>query len=174
MPYIIDTNSFIEPFRVYYPFDLAPTFWNILASSIRTRKIIFLKVVETELTKHYSDELAKWVKNLDGIRSIQVNNDQKIVDNYGKIFEYIHSCGLYTERAIMNWSGNGENVADPWIIATALKLSANIITSEKSAAGNLAKNHRANNPKIPDVAKHFGIKCVSIFDFLRAINFKFK
>ena len=42
--FLIDSNSLITPYRTYYPFDLAPGFWNQVGNHIELGSIILLDV----------------------------------------------------------------------------------------------------------------------------------
>ena len=89
--------------------------------------------------------------------------------NHQTIIQYIPKCGLYKAKAVTQWSG--ESIADPLLIATAIDFQFPIITLERPT-GNLSPNQPSKNPKIPDVANNFGVECISLFDFMRKMNFK--
>ncbi|GHT67955.1 hypothetical protein FACS1894110_14450 [Spirochaetia bacterium] len=97
--FIIDSNALVRPYREFYPFDFAPSFWDALA----------------------------------------------------------------------NWSA--EDIADPWIIASAMANNYTVITME-SGAGSLQKNQPSSNVKLPDICKQFNVKCENLFYLIRALSFK--
>ena len=61
--YLIDTNSFIEPFLKFYSFDFAPGFWEQMARFIEGGKIAVLDLVKNELLQG-NDKLKDWVEPL--------------------------------------------------------------------------------------------------------------
>ena len=45
-----------------------------------------------------------------------------------------------------------------------------IVTMEQST-GVLSKKQKSKNPKIPDIAQHFKVSCITLFDFMREMHF---
>jgi DNA-binding XRE family transcriptional regulator len=76
---------------------------------------------------------------------------------------------FYQEKALANWSN--EAIADPWIISAAMANNYTVITFE-TGNGNLQKNQPSWNAKIPDICKHFNIKCENLFYLMRSLSFK--
>ncbi len=60
----------------------------------------------------------------------------------------------------------GRSQADPFVIATAVKLGAVVVTGEKRR-GNLTI------PKIPDVCEAMGIPCMTFLEMLRSFAWRF-
>lgn len=164
--FLVDANSFITPYKNYYPFDLAPSFWSQLVLSKNRESIYLLDLVNNEITKG-DDELSNWVNQNSNFNIVRI--DEEIVNNYSRVINYIAQSGYYNQNALNNWSN--EAVADPWLIAAALKDKYTIITLEKPT-GNLNKNTPSKNPKIPDVAKHFNVKYENLFYMMRSLNFR--
>jgi DNA-binding XRE family transcriptional regulator len=166
--FIIDTNAFITPYRQFYPFDLAPAFWASMKKEILKQKIIVLDKIFEELTKNAKDDLSNWIKSIDKLEPLSHKNDT-IIQNYRSVLIYIQNCGFYQGRALANWSN--EAIADPWIISAAMANNYTVITIE-TGNGNLQKNQPSWNAKIPDICKHFNIKCENLFYLMRALSFK--
>ena len=57
--FLIDSNSFITPYRQYYSFDFARSFWDQLEQNIDSGKIAILDIVLEEVLKG-NDELKDW------------------------------------------------------------------------------------------------------------------
>lgn len=167
--YLIDTNSLVTPYRSYYSFDFGYTFWNQLRDSILNQKIFFTRSVYDEIVEKSEDVLTVWLKNIDGLKIITESNNPNIMKNYQDIMQYIQESGLYKETALTKWAS--DSIADALLIATAIHLQYSIITFERPT-GNLSPKQPSKNPKIPDVANHFGVKCISLFDFMREMKFK--
>ncbi|GHV82445.1 hypothetical protein AGMMS49991_10030 [Spirochaetia bacterium] len=169
--FIIDSNALVRPYREFYPFDFAPSFWDALAREIINKRIVVLDSVFKELTrapKDKEDALSHWIKSIDGLKPLS-HKDDAIIQNYRKVLTYIQNCGFYKERALANWSA--EDIADPWIIASAMANNYTVITME-SGAGSLQKNQPSSNAKIPDICKQFNVKCENLFYLIRALSFK--
>jgi hypothetical protein len=62
-------------------------------------------------------------------------------------------------------------VADPWLIAAAIKHSYTVITFEKSNVG-LNVNQPSKSVKIPDICKQFNVNCEDLFYMMRILGFK--
>ena len=43
--FIVDSSALITPFRQYYPFDLAGSFWKQMEETLKCEKVILLDVV---------------------------------------------------------------------------------------------------------------------------------
>lgn len=167
--YLIDTNSLITPYRSYYSFDFDDTFWNQLRDSIYNQKIFLTRSVYDEIVEKSEDVLTVWLKNIDELKIIKEFNNPNIMKNYQDIMQYIQESGLYKKTAITKWAS--DSIADALLISTAIHFQYSIITFERPT-GNLSLKQPSKNPKIPDVANHFGIKCISLFDFMREMKFK--
>lgn len=53
--FLIDSNSFMTPYRQYYAFDLVPTYWDELSKHADTGRIILLDMVKDEIEKGQDD-----------------------------------------------------------------------------------------------------------------------
>jgi len=59
--FVMDTNVFIEAYKRYYSFDIAPSFWNALVQHAENGHIISIDRVKQEMNSfHKEDELSKW------------------------------------------------------------------------------------------------------------------
>lgn len=55
--YLLDSNIFITPHRLYYPFDFAQGFWDQLEEKLKLDNVSVLDVVVSEVSK-LEDELS--------------------------------------------------------------------------------------------------------------------
>ena len=81
--YLLDSNIFITPHRLYYPFDFAEGFWNQLEEKLKLDSVTVLDVVVAEVSK-LEDELSSWLENLEDFETLSVKSPA-IVTNYGKV-----------------------------------------------------------------------------------------
>lgn len=165
--FLVDTNSFIKPYRQYYAFDLVPTYWDKLSKYIDKGRIILLDIVKEEIDKG-NDDLKDWVDKQNGFE-ICKHVTKEIIDKYQEVLQYIQNCGLYMERALHAWAN--EDVADPWLIAAASVNGYTIITLE-SPSGGLSPKNKNREARIPDVAKAFGVKTNNLFYMMRQLGIK--
>lgn len=144
--YCIDTNALIDLWRRAYPPDIFPSLWRDLEKLISDGSLISPREVLNELEKK-DDELLKWAKN------------------HKKMFQDLDDAQARQVRSILNEFSNLIDQhkttpdADPFVIALAISKGWAVITSEKPSTGG--------RPKIPDVCKRYGVKCISLIEFFR-------
>lgn len=165
--FLLDSNVFITPHRLYYPFDFASGFWDQMEQKLYSDSVIVLDVVATEIKKS-EDELANWLNSLEDFKPVTVKQES-ILANYSEVLKFVQTSGYYKDQALREWSSAG--IADPWIIAAAISLGATIITFE-TPSGSLSKNNASKRAKIPDVAGSFDVKCEDLFYFMRQTGFR--
>lgn len=165
--YLLDSNSFIAPYKTYYSFDIAEVFWKQLRARIDEKQLLVLDLVKAEVVKG-EDELSQWIKDIDDTLVIK-RKDLAIIQRYREILDYVQRCGYYNEKALRDWAE--ANVADPWLIATASVFGYVIVTQEKSS-GNLSTKNQQKKALIPDVCEHFGVECRDLFYMMREVGFK--
>ncbi len=92
-------------------------------------------------------------------------DDQKIVDSYGMVSEYVYSqSSRYSQSVINSWFRN-LNVADPWLIAAAIAYNGQIITNETDR-----KPDAKNRLLIPNIASYFDVPCIKITQAMRELR----
>lgn len=164
--FLIDTNTLITPYKKYYPFDLAPSFWRFMESKLKDGSIALIDKVYDELIVG-GDELTDWLLGISPINLVRYKNPD-IIKKYGEILSYIQVCGLYKTKALTEWSDN--RIADPWIIASAGVLGYTVTTFEEPN-GNLSKSSPCSRAKIPEICKVFDVECTDLFDMMRTLSF---
>lgn len=145
--FLIDSNIFITPYQNFYPFDIAPSFWNQLKNKLALDEVSVLDVVRDEVIAG-DDELSDWLKQIQGMHILS-RKDPQILQEYTKVLSYLQNDPHYTERALRAWSM--ESIADPWLIAAAKAYDYTIITLEASAVRSRLP---AANLKFPLLALH--------------------
>ena len=165
--FLIDTNSFIEPYNKYYSFDLAANFWEQIKQHIELGNIAILDMVKDEINKG-EDDLSEWLNGVTILEEID-HRVPDIISNFSKVLQEVQDNPIYKETALENWSQ--ETVADAWLIATAITNNYTIITFEKGQRiHNSSNTHR--NAKIPDVAEVFGVKVADLYYLMRTLGIK--
>lgn len=159
--YIIDTNSFIESYKKFYAFDIAPNFWKQFEPYFAKDNILLLDVIYDEISKH-GDDLFQWLKKQNKSKSTKAN----YINEYGQIINYINTCGYYNAKALHEWASNDH--ADPWVVAAGMATGGTIVTFETSWGAALAQgSSKVGKVRIGDIANHFGIRYENIYDFMR-------
>jgi hypothetical protein len=162
--FLFDTNVLITPYQNYYPFDMAPHYWEQIAEHIRKGNIIILDKVLKEAKKG-DDELSEWLIHEVSTSYSHKSND--VIRAYQSILNYLQTCGYYKESALRAWAD--ENTADAWLIAAAIVNELYIVTFEASSGG-LSKLSPNREAKIPDVCTQFEVETVSLFEMMRILN----
>lgn len=165
--FLIDSNSFIAPYRQYYAFDLVPAYWDELSKHADTGRIVLLDMVKDEIDKG-EDDLTDWIGRQIGFE-ICNHITSEIISKYQEVLQYVQMCGLYKEQALQTWAPG--NIADPWLIAAAAVNDYTIITSEVPS-GSLSPKTPNKIAKIPDVAKAFGVKTNNLYYMMRQLGIK--
>lgn len=156
--YCIDANVLIQAWQKYYSPKLCPEYWNILNDFGRAGRIflpqnVFEEIIRTE------DNLTEWLKKskipifeVDGdvadcLREVYANNSlhQYLVDN--------------TKQ---------RSLADPWVIAHALKEKACVVTKEEKVT-----TPNTTRIKIPNVCDNMNIRWINDFKFIEELNIRF-
>lgn len=164
--FLIDANALITPYRQYYAFDIAPSFWEKLADAFKRKQIVLLDKVKDEVLKG-DDDLTKWIKANEDIIDVCDYKTESVIANYQAVLQYIQTCGLYKESALATWAP--ANIADPWLIAAAKSNNYTIVTSEFPSRGLSTKTPN-KSAKIPDVARALDVKTISLFEMMRRIG----
>ena len=166
--FLIDANTLMAASRFFYAYDLIPSFWKAFENEIKSGSIVLLDMVKAEIDKG-QDELKQWVSDRECDFEICNHVDPEIIPKYAEVMQYIQECGFYNEKGLNEWARN--DVADPWLIATAVAKGYKLITFEQSA-GSLNTKNKSGRVKIPDVAKHFGIEVHSLYHMMRQLGIR--
>jgi len=159
--FLLDANVFIEPYRGYYAFDIAPGFWTSLVKSANNKYIQSIDKVKEELKVNKEDALLKWVEeNLDFI--FKSTKMSEIVQKYNEIIEWVVNNDQFLDYAKDDFAAG----ADGWLIAYAAINNECIIVTHESLNWEIKKK-----VPIPNVCEEFGVPyIVSVFQMLRELG----
>lgn len=159
MIYLLDTNVLIDANRDYYPISRVPEFWEWLVDcGVNGQVKIPLEFFEE--IKEGNDNLAAWVKQ-DDVKEALLLDTEVDVSTVSQVIDDGYASDL-TDVEV-------EKIGrDPFLVAHALHHSEKrcVVTTEVSRPSK----QRANR-HLPDVCKHFGVKSLNTFEFIRALNF---
>lgn len=158
--YLIDTN-FIGTVASVYPRDVFPSLWIQLEGPVFRGNSYFHKAVHREM-KQWKDPTLDWyLKHIDP--QYIVNTDNHELTLYTDVVRWVaeERQPLYKDRAVNVFM----DAADSWLMASALRHDAIIVTNEVRAAPDSRKH-----VKIPDVADHFGVPCIDLLAYLRTMK----
>ncbi|HOL87121.1 MAG TPA: DUF4411 family protein [Defluviitoga tunisiensis] len=158
--FVLDSSIFIEAYKRYYAFDIAPSFWEKLIELGRDGKICSIDRVRNELIRK-DDELKQWIQS-SFYGYFHSTEDNKILIDYRELMEWSYSNQQFTEEAKHEFAK--AEIADAWLIAYAKAYKGVVATEERL---NLKKQSRI---PIPNVCKEFDIECVDTFQMLRQLK----
>jgi len=155
--YVFDDNSLSNILNHYYP-DRFPSFWAKYAEAISDEFLISVREVMFELREKYDinaiDQFTKYNP---------VFFSEPTFDELGFITR-IYSVSHFRQNLEKKKLLKGGSFADPFIIAKAYVVNGTVVTEEK---------YKDNAAKIPNICKHFGIKCVNFEGFMQDIDWVF-
>jgi predicted nucleic acid-binding protein len=150
--YWVDSNVFIEAKAGPYAFKVVPSFWKHIDQMLENKVIFSSEMVYKELVG-YGDDLSKWLKHRKQ-NGLCVAVTEEVEDHFAKIAD--HVSHRYDEAN----AGDFLKGADGWIIAHALQTKGIVVSQESKHYPN------AHKARIPDVCKHFHIKCINLYEML--------
>ncbi len=159
--FLLDSNVFIQAYRMHYPFDVVPGFWNKLLELSKRDIILSIDKVKKEICySEKQDDLALWcINSVDKEFFVDTSS---CIDEYAELANWINSNKHYTQTAKAEFLKT--DLADPWLIAYVKKHDYIIVTYELSQPG------RKNIIKIPEPCLHFGIKNLSPIQMFRQLG----
>lgn len=162
-PFIIDSNFFIQAYRINYPLDVVPSFWVKVKELAEKGLIISIDKVWNELHQN-KDDLTLWCE--DNLPNDFFKDTSQIINDYVKVSIWANSMSNhYLPQALSEFLDADE--ADAWLVAYAIE-SKNIIVTHETSDLKIQKK-----VKLPDAANNFGIKCVTTIEMFRTIGERF-
>ena len=153
MIFCVDTSAWLDGWTRDYPPDVFPSLWEKLAERVADGVLKCSEEVYVELQKK-DDGLHDWMK---ARKEVLVPINEEI---QGIVLE------LLKEHPRLVDTHRNRSQADPFVIATAERLQAVVVTGEKPRG-------KLDIPKIPDVCEARGIRCISLLEMLRELGWKF-
>jgi hypothetical protein len=158
--YVLDANIYIDAFKRYYPFDLAPAFWDCLKAHAGTGRVRSIDRIKAELNRG-KDDLAEWAKNTCA-EAFHPTDEPEIITNFGTLMNWANAQPRYTSSAIADFA----NCADGWLVAYAWTKGFTVVTHETPDPGCKRR------VKIPDVCQTFSVPFIDTWTMLRELGAK--
>lgn len=155
--YCLDANVLIVAWHTYYAPTICLSYWDLLARLGRDKMIFLPSEVLAELERT-DDDLLKWTKS----SKIPIEKTDTSVINCLK--DIYNKNPIHTKLID---STKGRSLADPWVIAHAMRQNACVVTKESKVIAN------TNKVKIPNVCDNMGISWIDDFDFVRQVGIRF-
>ena len=158
--FVLDTNIFVEAYKRYYAFDIAPSFWRITKKQAELARIISIDRVKHEIDAYgEDDQLKNWV-NDEFYQWFKPTAVDSVINAYRQVMMWSTSHAQFTTAAKAEFA----NIADSWLVAYALANHYILVTHEVYDPGI-----RKRIP-IPNACPHFDVEHIDTFEMLRRLN----
>lgn len=159
--YVLDSDSFIRSKREHYAFDFCPGYWDALLQGFQQKRLASILPIRKELLRG-KDALADWVKDKVSKSFFESVEDADVQAAYADVIQWVEDSEQYSTAAKQKFARD----ADPWLVAFASTKKRVLVTYEVSSPKSISK------VKLPDVARHFKVKCVPPYVMLRQLRVK--
>lgn len=163
VPFVVDSNFFIQAHRATYPLDVAVSFWGKVKQLAIDGKIISIDKVKNEIYQN-DDELKKWcVANLP---DIFFKDTSQVIQEYTQIVNWAVSRRSHFQQKALDEFLDADE-ADAWLISYSFANHNTIITQE------ILQPEKKNKIKIPDACIPFGIHYMNTIEMFRQLGEQF-
>jgi len=152
MPYLLDTNVFIQAKNLHYGFDFCPAFWDWLIANNAAQLVFSIEKVGDEVEAG-ADELANWAAERGP--GFFLKPDAALLPAFGSVSAWAMSQ-TYEPAAVHTFL----QVADYYLIAHALAHGHTVVTHEIASPST-------KKIKIPNVCIGLNIKFMTPYEMLR-------
>lgn len=157
MIYVFDTSPISVLFKHYYR-DRFPTLWQRFEALAHAGRALSVREVRLELLDGTeSQRVKKWVARFPEFFTTPTTSEALFLK---RIYNVRHFQQNIERRKLLE---GGKN-ADSFVIAKANAVSGTVVTLEKRTQ---------TGAKIPDICDYFGIPCVSLEQFMEAVQWRF-
>jgi len=124
--FLLDANIFIEAYKRYYSFDIAPPFWLALKQNAEAGLLVSIDRVYQEINNYNDDdELKRWANN--EFQNWFISDNEDVFKAYREVIEWgIHET-QFTDAAKSEFA----SVADSWLLACAKTYNYILVTHEE-------------------------------------------
>jgi hypothetical protein len=158
MPYLLDTNIFIQAKNLYYSFEVCPAFWEWLEAENAAGNVFSIQKVGTELQAG-ADELADWAQKMGA--AFFLPPDTPVLNSLTAVSQWVSNQN-YDPAATSTFY----QVADYYLVAHANAHGFTVVTHEKPADS-------IRKVKIPNVCIGIGIPTMTPYEMLRVERAQF-
>jgi hypothetical protein len=156
MSYAFDNSPLSTLFKNFYP-TVFPSLWRDFDNLVADGAVLSTREVLREIEDGGPKNLQQWAADHVELFPAPTAQEAQFVT---RIYAVPHFQNNIEGKKLLR----GGRVADPFVIARAAIAGATVVTMET------LKPHAAD---IPNICQHFGIRCLSLEDFMKAENWKF-
>lgn len=157
MNYVFDTSPLSVLFKHYYR-DRFPTLWRRFEVLVGAGRALSVREVRSELLdSHVEQEVKEWASRFSNFFATPTTSEASFLKEIYKVRRFQQNI---EQKKLLK---GGKN-ADAFVIAKAKAVDGTVVTLER-------RSH--TGVKIPDICNHFGINCVSLEQFMQAVQWRF-
>lgn len=158
--YLLDADAFITPSRLHYSFDIAPGFWDWLASAPVRQHVGSVVAVRDEITVGYGN-LVTWAGGLPP--TFWIAHDADSLQSAREVAQWaMEPQRPYSQAARSEFLSK----ADYHLVAQARAHGHTVVTHEQSAPLS------QKSVKIPDACHAAGVPCLSPYALYRQLGLR--
>ena len=158
--YLLDANIFIAAWRVHYPIDLHPGFWECLERFWREKRLLSIDRVGDEINS--PKELVDWLRqNWRG--AFASTRHPEIAMVFSEMQAWVQSNAQFMPAAKHEFA----RTADGWLAAYAKVHNAIVVTNE------VHNEDTRKKVPLPNLCRQFDIEYCNTNDMLRGLGVTF-
>jgi hypothetical protein len=154
--YVFDNSPLSTLFRNYYRTRF-PSLWKNFDDLVDQGSLVSTREAFREIMDGPITELREWAENNHSLFATPIATEGAFVV---RIYAVPHFQQNLEQQKLLKGGLN----ADPFVIARASVENRTVVTMEK---------FKANAAKIPNICRHFGIRCLTLEEFMEAENWRF-
>jgi predicted nucleic acid-binding protein len=156
---LIDSNVFIQAKNLHYRFDFCSQFWKWVEHAHSHGMAYSIEKVKKELDSgDDEDQVKKWITTLPASFFLADDTDITVMRKYAEVMQWNSQNTHFKPTAKTEFAK--ANVADAFLLATAMAYGYEIVTHE------LSKPEQKKKIQLPDAAIAMGVKTHFVYDIL--------
>jgi Domain of unknown function (DUF4411) len=154
--YVFDNSPLSALFRNYYR-KTFPTLWGHFDQLVADGRLVSTREAFREIEDGPIESLIEWAKANRSLFAMPTPEE-------GAFVARIYGVSRFQQNIEQKKLLRGGKVADPFVIARAARENRTVVTVEVM---------KPNAVKIPNICAHFGVKCLSLAEFMEAEGWTF-
>lgn len=156
MSYVFDNGPLSALFRNYYR-NRFPSLWQRFDQLVDDGRLVSTREVLREIEDSSIESLVEWASQHRDLFATPTTEQ-------GAFVVKIYAVARFQQNIEQKKLLRGGKVADPFVIARAACENLTVVTTELM---------KPNAVKIPNICAHFGVKCLSLPEFMEAEGWTF-
>lgn len=160
--FLIDSDCFLQAYKLHYPLDVATTFWQRLSEAAHAGNIRSIDRVKAELYTN-PDNLTAWCD--DHLPDDFWLDSGVSVPHYTVLIKWANGLGRFNNVALAEFARAAN--ADPWLASMGMREGACVVTQEKSDP------NAKKRVMLPDACHSQGVDTCGTMEMFRRLGLTF-